>query len=149
MIKYFFKLEYAKFYGIDKIDNEKIEERQVIGLFSSKKLAEETLEFCLSYRDVEEKDFITSRVKVTLDKPIKILYLPFHEYSIKEPNGEYVDYYYVFQPKATKKEANELCNLLKNKKKYSKHACRDYSVYPPDGFGIENIEINKNYFKGI
>lgn len=144
MIKYFYEVNYVIFYYYDESDKENVEDIFFAGYFSSLNKAKESIRRMMLYskeHNVFENYKITKR-RVTCEKPPKYLYRSYYEYSIILDTGKYVDYSYVFSPKATKKEAEKLCRDLRQHKKYQKQEGRDYSAFPPDGFGIEKIEVD-------
>ena len=149
MVKYYFEINYVIHYRFDEIDKENVEDRRFIGYFSSQKNAKDAIQKCLKFDNVVESNFRIYRRKVSFEKEPKTLYQVSHEYSIEVPDDKYVDYSYIFSPKATLKEAEELCNLLRKKKKYKKYENRIYTMYPPDGFWIDDIKIDVFFFHGL
>ena len=149
MLKYFYELEYVLFSRFDETDQENVEDRHFVGYFSSTKKVNEAIKSCLGYDDIIEKNFQIKKYKINIEKPISKLYSLYHEYAIITEDNDYIDYSYSFPPKATKKEIEELYNLMKKKRKYKKQEGRDYTIYPPDGFLISIIEIDQIFFNGL
>lgn len=148
MIKYFYEVNYIIFYYYDKIDGENVEDTFFAGYFSSLDKAKESIRRMMLYskeHNVSENYKITKR-RVICEKTPKYLYRTYHEYAKILDTGEYVDYSYVFSPKATRKEAEDLCRALRQCKKYRKQDGRDYSAFPPDGFGIEKVEVDHIWY---
>jgi len=146
MIKFYYEVNYVIFYRFDEVDKENVEDRHFIGYFPSKKRAMQVIKRYSRYDGADESNFqiIKRRVSFEGEEP-KELYQSVHEYSIKVPGDLYVDYLYVFAPKATKKEAEELCDSLRNKKKYRKQENRIY-YHSEDGFAIIKRQINPYFF---
>ena len=142
MIKYYFEVNYVVFHRFDEIDKENVEDRYFIGFYPSKKRATQVIQRYSRYDDVDESNFQIIRRKVSFEgEEPKVLYQSVHEYSIKVPGDLYVDYLYVFAPKATMKEAEELCDSLRHKKKYKKQDNRIY-FHSEDGFSIGERVVN-------
>jgi len=149
MVKYYFELNYVIFYRFDEVDKENVEDRYFIGYFSSKKNAMDAIQKCLKFDNMVADNFQIIRRKIIFEEEPKILYQVGHEYSIETLDDKYIDYSYIFNPKATFKEANELCESLRKKKKYKWHKNRIYYNESSDGFEISEHEIDKFFFNGL
>lgn len=138
-------LQQKKFYGYDSLDNENIEECMVIGYFTSLTLVDLAKEICIR-NGVDEKNIEVQEFNVLIKKNQKFIYVLSHSYSIKEPNGTFTDFEYIFEPQSNNAKCIELKEKLKLNSKYKFKENRDYSVYPPDGFFVDKYKLNCIYY---
>ncbi|MCL2816859.1 MAG: hypothetical protein FWD39_00530 [Clostridiales bacterium] len=149
MIKTYYEVNYVIFFRYDEVDKENVEDRRFIGYFSSKKKATDAIQQCLKFDNVAESNFEIIKRRVSFEEEPKVLYQVSHEYTIEVAGDLFVDYSYIFPPKATLEEAEKLYESLRKKKKYKKSENRIYTMYPPDGFWIDELEIDVFCFGGL
>ena len=139
MKKDIFLLEYVLFYGYDTIDDEKIEDRYVIGFFTSKEKLEEAKKNCLM-SGLNKKCFVVTDYIITMNYNQEYVYVLYYEYS-KLIDDKYEDYYYYFEPQSNVKKCIELKNKLKNDKFYQHNNEKIY-YDSTDGFLIKKIKLD-------
>lgn len=145
-MKIVYRLDEVTYYCFDEKDSEDVEERIILGFYSSLENLKNAIESYIKYGISKDKLFITSYFdNFTYNQ--KYVYYLTHEYSIVDSNGEYImDYEYIFRPYSNKKKCKMLMEKLKNDEKYAYNANRDYKSQPPDGFyiGVAKLDATSN-----
>lgn len=141
-----YRLEEVKWYRYDKTDEENVEDRRILGHFSS---IEKLLGAVKAYISdgIKEKNITISTFHDNFRSNQKYVYVLYHQYAIKNEKGQYIDYDYIFRPFSNREKCIELKNKLKNDKKYAFDNSRLYDIQPPDGFYISKEKID--YLYGI
>lgn len=134
-------LQQRKYFGYDASDNEDIEERMIIGYFTSLDSMLIAKELC-SQHGIEKKYVDIKCFDMLLNNNQKYIYILSHAYSKYQDDGTLTDYEYIFEPKLNKNECLQLKNTLIRKDKFKYSIDRDYSINPPDGFIIGKYELN-------
>lgn len=134
-------VQQKKIYGRDETDNEAIEERMIIGYFSSLELVAKVKKLCLE-NGVPEEQIYTEEYKIKLNCNQNCLYVLSHTYSLINKDGSYTDYEYIFEPKSSKNKCERLKKKLCLEDKYKFSSNRNYDVQPPDGFLISEYELD-------
>ena len=141
MSKIYFVQE-VKYYGYDDKEDENIEECLIIGYFSSLDIVEKVVNLCIE-NGLFNSEIVVKSFDVDLKRNKKYVYVITHDYSIREENGTFTDYEYIFEPKSSRAECEALKCKLKELPKYKYSQDRDYSITPPDGFYISRYKINQ------
>ena len=141
MSKIYF-VQKVKYYGYDDEEDENIEECLIIGYFSSLDIVEKVVNLCIE-NGLLNSEIVVKSFDVDLNRNQKYVYVITHDYSIREENGTFTDYEYIFEPKSSRAECEALKCKLKELPKYKYSQDRDYSITPPDGFYICRYKINQ------
>ena len=96
-------IELVKFYGIDEKDNERIEDRWIVGYFFNKKRIKQALALCKKKKKDDEEIVIT-QFEMECSPNQKYVYILFYEYSIIVDN-QFQDFYEYFKPQSTFKKS--------------------------------------------
>ena len=145
MIKKIYFLQQKKYYGYDSADDENIEECMAIGYFTSLKLVEIAKKICID-NGVDEINLDVQTFDVPLNNNQKFVYVLSHSYSIRQADGTFTYFEYLFEPQSSNTRCVELKEKLKLEPKYKYQANRDYSLYPPDGFCIDKYRLDCIFF---
>ena len=141
MSKIYF-VQKVKYYGYDDEEDENIEECLIIGYFSSLDIVEKVVNLCIE-NGLLISEIVVKSFDVDLNRNQKYVYVVTHDYSIREENGTFIDYEYIFEPKSSRAECEALKCKLKELPKYKYSQDRDYSITPPDGLYICRYKINQ------
>ena len=142
-MKILYQLEKVEYFGYDPEDDENIEERIVLGHFSSLEKLTEAIEICLQ-NGINQKNIFISSFFDSFAPNQKYVYVLSHQYSLID-GEQYIDYEYIFPPLSNKKKCLALKEKLKNDPKYAFHEERCYDLDPPDGFCISKSKIDCLY----
>ena len=138
-----YRLEYVKKYYYDFEDNENVEERLILGHFSSKEKLDEAKQKCIN-NGFEESSLIISSFFDKFSKNQKYVYVLSHQYSVLD-NDRYIDYEYIFPPLSNRQKCLSLKSCLIEDPKYAFSKKRCYDIQPPDGFYISKQIIDFLY----
>lgn len=139
-----YRLEEVYYYNFDPSDEEDVEERLLIGYFSSIEKMNIAINICIS-NGIKLKNIRISTFFDNFTQNQKYVYVLSHVYSIIGQNGNYLDYEYIFPPFSNRKKCIQLKSKLSQKKQYAFSDNRCYNIQPPDGFYISNDEIDFIY----
>lgn len=139
MEKKIFLLEYIDYDHYDEIDQENVEERYIIGYFSSEYYLNVAKKHCQE-KGIKKDLLVVTDYYVNLRSNQKNIFLLNYEYSILR-NNEYEDYYYYFEPCGTMRECMVLKERLLEESKYQADRNKIYND-SIDGFFIKKIKIN-------
>ena len=143
-MKSVYRLERVKYYFFDKVENENVEERFILGHFSSLKKLYEAISICLKNGFCEQELVISTFFdKFTHNQ--KYVYVLSHQYSIVDEKGMYIDYEYIFNPFSNKGKCVSLMNTLKENSKYSESSSKFYDKQSMKGFYISKQRIDHLY----
>lgn len=140
-------LEENIFFRHDYDDNENVEERHLLGFFTDIDQLVNSINSCVKNgknNGINKKHLFVSSYWLNINSNQKYIYVLSHEYY-KIVDGEYVDYYYIFEPLTSRKKCIELKESLKNDEKYKFSPDRHYDYQPPDGFFISQFKLNYLY----
>lgn len=142
-MKCIYRLEHVKFYYHDHNDDEDVEERLVLGHFSSHDALQKAINDSVNY-GLPQNELKVTQYFDTFANNQKYVYVLSHQYYLL--NGEnYTDYEYIFQPFSNRKKCIELKERLKQNPKFATIENRHYDIAPPDGFCISKDKINHLY----
>lgn len=139
MKKKLFLLELIDYDHYDEIDKEDVEERYIIGYFSSLKHLEQAISLCKKRKNANEKMEITE-FNFECGNNQKFVYVLFFEYFVLKEN-EYADFYEYFAPQSSYKKCIVQKKNLLQMEKY-KDTCNRIFEDSKDGFRIEKIKID-------
>ncbi|MBE5731011.1 MAG: hypothetical protein E7350_03590 [Clostridiales bacterium] len=139
MKRLIYLLELVDYDYFDEVENVDVEERWIIGYFSSEESLNDAISLCNQRKNKNEKITITQKL-VECGNNQKYVYVLFYEYSIIT-DGEYVDYYEYFDPQSTYKKCIALKNELIKDVKYQNDGHRIYDG-TTDGFRVYKIKID-------
>lgn len=139
MKKLIYLLELVDYDHFDESDNVDVEERWIIGYFSSEESLNDAILLC-NQRKNENEEITISQKLVECGSNQKYVYVLFYEYSIIT-DGEYVDYYEYFDPQSSYKKCIALKNELIKDVKYQNDGNRIYDG-TVDGFRVDKIKID-------
>lgn len=142
-MKIIYRLEEVKYTFYDEFEDENIEERRLLGHFTTVEKLAEAINICISSGIDRNNIFITSFYD-QFSSNQKYVYILSHQYSLIE-NDKYVDYEYIFAPLSNRKKCLLLKTRLQKEKKYAFDEKRFYNLQPPDGFYISKQKINFLY----
>ena len=139
MKKNFYLLELIDYDHFDEKDNEDVEERYIIGYFSSIVTLVKAISLCEERKEANEKIKVTEQ-EVECGYNQKYVYVLFYEYSILNDN-DYSDFYEYFKPQSSYKKCFIQKEELLKLDKYRNNGNRlfDGSI---DGFRVEKIKID-------
>ena len=137
-----FFLKHKIFYYKDPIDNENVEDIYIIGYFTMEKI-NDAVKYCIE-KGIPRNELVIEKYKLNLRPNRKYIYVLSYEYSTKLKNGEYQDYYYIFEPMLSRKACVDLKLKLLKEKNYSNRKEKIYDI-SKDGFYISKEEINAIY----
>lgn len=143
-MKPIYRLEEVHYCNFDASDEEDIEERLLIGYFSSVEKLNIAINICTS-NGINLNNIRISTFFDNFTRNQKYVYVLSHVYSIIDENGEYLDYEYIFQPFSNRKKCFLLKTQLSQKDRYAFSDDRNYNIQPPDGFYISKDEIDFIY----
>ena len=132
-------IELVKFYGIDEKDNERIEDRWIVGYFFNKKRIKQALALCKKKKKDDEEIVIT-QFEMECSPNQKYVYILFYEYSIIVDN-QFQDFYEYFKPQSTFKKCTILKKKLMDNERYQINSIKIYDE-SIDGFHVEKIKID-------
>lgn len=132
-------IELVSFEGIDEFDNERIEDRYIIGYFSNDLIKNEALDLCKKEKNKDEEIIVTD-YEISCSPNQQYVYVLFYEYSILH-DKQYQDFYEYYEPLSNYKKCNDMKKRLCKKTKYKKDSNKIYDG-TIDGFHIEKIKIN-------
>ena len=134
-------VEFNRFYTFDYDDEEAVEDKYTIGYYTSIELANNAIRECISETGYKYEEFNIIEYNILCGTNQKFLYVLNYEFSIINELGEYVDYYYKFEPCSNISKCLDMKNeLIKSDKiKRKNNAIYDVSY---DGFYIDKIKIN-------
>lgn len=138
-----YRLESVKFYYSDSSDGENVEERLILGHFSSHSKLDEAKKECLK-NGFKDSELSVSCFFDEFSYNQKYVYVLTHQYSILNDN-RYTDYEYIFPPFSNRKKCLDLKKQLLENPKYAFSEKRCYEVQPPDGFCISKQLIDYLY----
>jgi len=138
-----YRLESVRKHYYDIEDNENVEERLILGHFSSKERLEEAKQTCIK-NGFKDSNLIITCYYDKFSQNQKYVYVLSHQYSILD-NNRYIDYEYIFQPFSNKRKCLELKSRLIEDPKYAFSKKRCYDMQPPDGFYISKQVIDYLY----
>lgn len=143
-MKSIYRLEEVHYHYFDMLDEEDVEERLLIGYFSSIEKMNTAINICIE-NGIDPKNIRISTFFDNFTKNQKYVYVLSHVYSIIQQDGNYLDYEYIFPPYSNRKKCLNLKSMLIQKKRYAFSDNRCYDIQPPDGFYISNDEIDFIY----
>ena len=138
-----YRLDKYKFYAHDIEDGEDDEERFVLGYFNSRNKLEEAIETCINH-GIKRNELDVNEFELICLARRKFIYELSFGYTLQKSDGGYIDYAYVFPPQLSKKDCLKLKFELKKEPKYQGGENKVFD-FPPDGFWIEKIQLNKLY----
>ena len=109
------------------------------------KLVEIAKKICID-NGVDEINLDVQTFDVPLNNNQKFVYVLSHSYSIRQADGTFTYFEYLFEPQSSNTRCVELKEKLKLEPKYKYQANRDYSLYPPDGFCIDKYRLDCIFF---
>lgn len=145
MDKYIYRLDKVNFYYYDYKDDENVEDRYVLGYFSSVEEIEKASRIC------EENGIVSGELEATrfdfcYKENQKFVYELSYGYSILNKKKQYVDYSYVFAPQNSSSDCKKLKKELLKIEKYMPNKNKIFDdEEAPDGFWIVKLTINKLY----
>ena len=143
-MKSIYRLEEVHYHCFDMLDEEDVEERLLIGYFSSIEKMNTAINICIE-NGINPKNIRISTFFDNFTKNQKYVYVLSHVYSIIQQDGNYLDYEYIFPPYSNRKKCLKLKSMLIQKERYAFSNNRCYDIQPPDGFYISNDEIDFIY----
>lgn len=138
-----YRIDKFKFYGYDIENREDDEERFVLGYFNLRNELEEAIKVCINY-GINRDEIDIKEFELSCTKQRKFIYELSFGYTLLKPNGGFIDYSYVFPPQLSKQDCLKLKSDLKKDSKYQGGANKIFD-FPPDGFWIEKMQLNKLY----
>lgn len=137
----FYFVEFVRYFYYDEIDQEDVETRYTVGYFTSMVLANKAIEKCMKERGLPRSEFKIYTLDIECGNNQKYLYVLYYEFSLLDKEGNYLDYYYNFEPCSTKMKCIALKEKLITTKKVK---ILDDAIYydSRDGFSINKHEIN-------
>lgn len=144
-MKPIYRLDRVKYKYFDKTDMEDVEERYVLGYFSSLNNIKNAIKTYIE-NGYKESELSISTFFDSFTYNQKHVYVLSHGYSIYE-NNKYTDYSYVFQPFSNKNKCFEMMNNLKKETLYEFNPNRIYDDETMEGFYIATFKID--YLYGI
>lgn len=145
MIKKIYLLQQKEYYGYDSADGENVEECMVVGYFTSLKLVDDAKKNCID-NGVDERNLEVQTFEIPINNNQKFVYILSHSYSIRQADGTFSDFEYIFEPQSNNAKCLKFKEKLKLEPKYKNQANRDYSLYPPDGFCVDKYRLDCIYF---
>lgn len=137
-------LEYRDFYFHDEKDDEDVEDRVLLGYFSSTIKINEAIEICIQHKIDKSKLQITEySFKANANQ--KYVYVLGYEYSILDKNEEYIDFFYNFEPMTNLKQCLFLKNQLIHENKYKVTENKIFDSETDNGFYVSKMQINTLY----
>ena len=143
-MKAIYRLEEVHYHHFDMLDEEDVEERLLIGYFSSIEKMNTAINICIE-NGINPKNIRISTFFDNFTENQKYVYVLSHVYSIIQQDGNYLDYDYIFPPYSNRKKCLKLKSMLIQKERYAFSNNRCYDIQPPDGFYISNDEIDFIY----
>lgn len=144
MSDYIYRLEKVKFYRFDRKDQEAVEDRYLIGYFSSPEELEKAVAIC-EENGIPAKNLEAMRFDFTYIGKGKTVYELSYGYSILNRKKQYVDYYYSFAPQNSVSACKKLKKEILKIDKFKPSPEKIFDDDMPDGFWIEKLSINKLY----
>ena len=139
-----FRLSEYKFYSYDEVDKENIEERRILGYFSSEEMLNDSIRLCIE-SGIDESCLSINAYSLILRKGQRYIFELSYSYSVKTTSGNYVDYDYIFEPKASKDDCLKLKKRLVRQYKFQPTTAKIFDPSVPAGCWVERYDINKLY----
>lgn len=136
-----YMVEFNRFYYFDCYDKEAVEDRYTIGYYTFIELANNAILKCMNETGYKREEYNIIEYDILCGRNQKYLYVLNYEFSIKNEQGEYEDFYYKFEPCSNKSKCLDMKNeLIQNDKIKIKNNAIYYASI--DGFYVDKIKIN-------
>ena len=144
MSDYIYRLDKVKFYRFDWKDKEPVEDRFVLGYFSSLEELDKAAPICVE-NGVPFDDLEAMRFDFDYIKNRNYIYELSYEYAILNRKKQYVDYSYLFAPQNCISACKKLKKEVLKIDKYKPSPEKIFEDYMPGGFYIAKLKLNKLY----
>lgn len=141
---YIYKLERVKFYRFDWKDKEPVEDRYLVGYFTSLEELDKAVAICVE-NDIPFKSLEAMRFDFDYIKNRNYIYELTYGFSIINQKKQYVDYYYSFAPQNSIAACKKLKKEILKLDKYKPSSEKIFDDEWLDGFYIEKLKLNKLY----
>ncbi len=143
-MKKIYYVEFVRYFYYDENDQEDVETRYTVGYFTSLDLANKAIEECIKESKLDRSEFKIQEFNIECGNNQKYLYVLWYEFSLLDEEGDYLDYYYNFEPCSTKKKCLDLKKELIRTKKVK---ILENAIYydSKDGFCVSKEKINQGY----
>lgn len=133
-------IELVSFEGIDETDNERIEDRYIVGYFFNQDKINDAILLCKEKKEKDE-EIVLTEYEMECSPNQKYVYVLSYEYTIIV-NDQFQDFYYIFEPQSSKRKCFLMKQSLTKDKKYQRSPEKIYEDNTIDGFYIAKMEID-------
>ena len=139
-----FRLDKYIYFYHDNEDDENVEERYVLGYFTSKENLQKAIKIC-EQNEINKKELKVHEFLLSYTRRRKYIYELSYEYTILNEKHQYIDYSYIFPPQISKDLCIQEMKLLLKEEKYKPTNNKIFDSATSNGFWIEKLQLNKLY----
>lgn len=143
--KKIYLLEFVEFFGYDDKDSEDIEDREIVGFFTSQQKLNNAQQELVKL-GINAEYFKITDYDVELGYNQKNIYVLVYEYTIIK-DELYEDYYYSFEPQSNKRKCKILQNkLIVSNSKFHHNENKIYGTDSDNGFYVRTLKLDCIYY---
>ena len=143
--KKIYLLEFVEVFGYDDNDDEYIEDREIVGFFTSQQKLNDAQQKLVKL-GIKDEHLKTTEYDVDLSYNQVNIYVLVYEYTIMK-DELYEDYYYSFEPRSSRQKCKILQNeLITNNSKFHHNENKIYDTDSDNGFSIRTFKLDCIYY---